>query len=201
MHIINFSHPLTPKQLDQLATLAGAPPQAVTAVKVHLDLDGDLVAQTRALIEGLNIAPADWQNTPWLIVPPSLSAIAAVLLADLHGRIGHFPPILRLRPVPGALVTEYEVAEIVNLEEVRRAASYAARPFVVESVNYETGDITVHRFATLEDAQEAVSTCVEDGGLYDDGVKLSLCKLTGGEETPIDFFGDEVAQEKSDDSA
>lgn len=122
MHVLNFSHPLTPKQLDQLAALAGAPPQAVTAVKVHFDLDGDFVAQTRALVAGLNIAPDDWQSAPWLIVPPSLNVITAVLLAELHGRIGHFPAILRLRPVPGALVTEYEVAEIVNLEEVRRVA-------------------------------------------------------------------------------
>ncbi|GIL09194.1 MAG: hypothetical protein BroJett033_7050 [Chloroflexota bacterium] len=122
MHILNFSHPLTPAQLDQIAALAGAPPQTVTAVKVHFDLDSDFVAQTRALVGGLNVTPADWQSTPWLIVPPSLNFITAVLLAELHGRIGHFPAVARLRPVPGALVTEYEVAEIVNLEQVRAAA-------------------------------------------------------------------------------
>ncbi len=122
MHLLNFSHPLTAKQLDQLAALAGAPPQAVTAVKVHFDLNGDFVAQTRALVDALGVAPDQWQSTPWLIVPPSLNFITAVLLAELHGRIGHFPAVLRLRPIVGALVTEYEVAEIVNLEEVRRAA-------------------------------------------------------------------------------
>jgi hypothetical protein len=36
--------------------------------------------------------------------------------------MGHFPAFVRLKPVQGALVTEYVVAEIVNLEHVRAAA-------------------------------------------------------------------------------
>jgi len=55
-------------------------------------------------------------------VLPSLNYAAAVLLAELHGRMGHFPAILRLRPIAGALVTEYDVAEIINLEAVRAEA-------------------------------------------------------------------------------
>lgn len=125
MHILNFSHPLTPRQLDQVAALTGAPPQAVTAVKVHFDLDGDFVGQTRAMIAALDFTPDVWQGTPWLIVPPSLNFITAVLLAELHGRMGYFPTILRLRPAPGALVTEYTVAEIISLEQVRAAARSA----------------------------------------------------------------------------
>jgi hypothetical protein len=74
------------------------------------------------LLDDLGIASQGWQAGGWLIILPSLNYAAAVLLAELHGRIGHFPAIVRLRPIAGALVTEYDVAEIINLEAVRAEA-------------------------------------------------------------------------------
>jgi len=44
------------------------------------------------------------------------------LLAELLGRMGHFPTIVRLRPQANSLVTAYELAEIINLEGVRQLA-------------------------------------------------------------------------------
>jgi hypothetical protein len=57
-----------------------------------------------------------------LINPPSLSAIAVLVLAELHGRMGYFPSIIRLRPVPGSMPPQFEVAEILNLHSVREKA-------------------------------------------------------------------------------
>ncbi|MCS7301391.1 MAG: CRISPR-associated protein Csx15 [Fimbriimonadales bacterium] len=48
--------------------------------------------------------------------------IAATLLAELHGRMGYFPPVLRLRPVEGAVPPRFEVAEILNLQQIRDTA-------------------------------------------------------------------------------
>jgi len=47
---------------------------------------------------------------------------AFVLLAELHGRIGHFPSLIRLRPLPGSTPTTYEVAELINLQAIREEA-------------------------------------------------------------------------------
>ena len=63
-----------------------------------------------------------YQNAPILVNPPSLNFITALLLAELHGRMGYFPPVLRLRPVPDSLPPRYEVAEILNLQAVRDEA-------------------------------------------------------------------------------
>ena len=41
--------------------------------------------------------------------------------AELHGRIGHFPALVRLHPKSGPLTT-YEVAELLNLQTVRDEA-------------------------------------------------------------------------------
>lgn len=52
---------------------------------------------------------------------PGLSALAACLLAEIHGRSGHFPTIVNLRPAPdpALAVTVFEVAELVNLQAIR----------------------------------------------------------------------------------
>jgi hypothetical protein len=41
--------------------------------------------------------------------------------AELHGRIGHFPTLIRMRPKHGS-VTSYEVIELLNLQTIRDAA-------------------------------------------------------------------------------
>ena len=59
---------------------------------------------------------------PILIAPPALSAIAMALSAELHGRSGHFVPVVRTRPVAGSMPPRYEVAEILDLQAIRDAA-------------------------------------------------------------------------------
>jgi hypothetical protein len=122
MIILNFTHPLSPKQIEQIATLAGNQPERVHDIKVQFDVDQPFAAQVVAMLDTLSISPAEWQSGGWLIVLPSLNYIAGVLLAELHGRMGHFPAILRLKAASNAVVTEYEVAEIINLEVVRQEA-------------------------------------------------------------------------------
>ena len=75
--------------------------------------------QLAALAAGIPLSAAELQTTPILVNPPSLNFITALLLAELHGRMGYFPPVLRLRPIPGSLPPRYEVAEVLNLQGVR----------------------------------------------------------------------------------
>lgn len=122
MILLNFAHPLTAKQLDQIGALAGQAPTQVRDVKVQFDVTQPFVAQVITMLDAQTISPAEWQGEGWLIVLPSLNYIAAILLAELHGRMGHFPAIVRLKTAPNSAITEYEVAEIINLESVRQAA-------------------------------------------------------------------------------
>jgi hypothetical protein len=122
MILLNFSHPLTEAQQQAIVQQVGRPIADMREVKTQLDVDAPFQDQIVALLDGLNISSADWQSQPWLIVLPSLNYAAAVLLAELHGRMGHFPTIVRLRPQANSLVTAYELAEIINLEGVRQLA-------------------------------------------------------------------------------
>ncbi len=43
-------------------------------------------------------------------------------MAELHGRTGHFPASIRIRPVSEVTPPRYEVAEVINLQQVRENA-------------------------------------------------------------------------------
>ncbi|HOA75851.1 MAG TPA: CRISPR-associated protein Csx15 [Phycisphaerae bacterium] len=122
MLLINFGHPLTDTQLARVRELAGRDVERVIAVPTHFDHQRPFDEQVRELLAGVPLTPEQWQTTPLIINPPSLAPIAAVLLAEIHGRSGYFPTILRLRPIEGTIPPEFEVAELLNLQGVRDAA-------------------------------------------------------------------------------
>jgi hypothetical protein len=64
----------------------------------------------------------EWQTLPFLVNPPSFAAITAALVAEIHGRCGYFPSLIRLRPVVGATPPRFEFAEIINLQAIRDTA-------------------------------------------------------------------------------
>lgn len=122
MNILNLSHPLTPKQLEQIQARVGGSIDAVINPHVHFDVNQDFVPQVITLLDSLQISPERWQGEVWLVLLPSLNHITAILLAEMHGRTGKFPTMLRLRPVSTEFATEYELAEIINLQRVREEA-------------------------------------------------------------------------------
>ena len=119
MLLLNFSHPLTAGQLNTIRELTGRRPERVVEVKTDFDHARPFAEQTRRLVESVCLSPGEWQTELLVVNLPSFSAIAALLLAELHGRMGYFPPIIRLRPVAGATPPRFEVAEILNLQAVR----------------------------------------------------------------------------------
>lgn len=122
MLILNYSHPLTPDQLAQLEVLTATPITEVRDIPTQLELDTPFAQQATALADAAGLSPAEWQTTPLLLLLPALNFAAAALLAELHGRMGYFPPVVRLAPVEGTLPPRYEVAEILNLQALRDAA-------------------------------------------------------------------------------
>ena len=122
MILLNFSHPLTPAQADLIAALTGQPIADLRDLPTQFDEQQPFAPQLAALMAAIDLTPAQWQGEPILVVLPSLNFIAAALLAELHGRMGYFPPVVRTRPVAGSVPRRYEVAEILDLQTLREEA-------------------------------------------------------------------------------
>jgi hypothetical protein len=121
MIVLNYAHPLTPEQLEQVATLTGAAPQ-VRAVAVQADRTRPLAEVARELADAAGLSAAEWQTLDLAVNPPGLAPLALALAAEIHGRRGDFPAILNVRPVVSGATTRYEVGEIINLQALRLTA-------------------------------------------------------------------------------
>lgn len=119
MILINFAHPLTPAQLEHIAELAHRPIDRVIELPVQFSQDQPFMPQLEALLDLLPLSSTELQSESIVVNPPSLNFITALVLAALHGRMGYFPPIVRLRPTPDSLPPRYEVAELLNLQALR----------------------------------------------------------------------------------
>lgn len=119
--LLNYAHPLTADHLNQVTTRLGAEP-TVRTITTQVDRRRALGDVARDLADAAGLAPDEWQTLPLVINPPGLAPLALALIAEIHGRCGYFPPILNLRPVPDSVPPRYEVAEVINLQNLRDTA-------------------------------------------------------------------------------
>jgi hypothetical protein len=122
MIVINLAHPLTAAQQAAIETGAGQAIERLIERMAQFDPEQAFAGQARRLVDDLGLTPAEWQQAPLLVVLPGLNFGAATVLAELHGRCGYFPAVVRLRPVEGSLPPRYELAEIINLQAIRDTA-------------------------------------------------------------------------------
>jgi len=120
--LINFSHPMTADQISQVEAMTRQQVERLIDVPANFDNTRGFAEQARELLDGIGFSHEQWQTAPIIVNLPSFSPIAAVVLAELHGRMGYFPPVLRLRPMEGTVPLRYEVAEIISLQHVRNGA-------------------------------------------------------------------------------
>ena len=122
MQILNFTHPLTEEQLAKIEELAGEKITGVINIDSQIDTAKPIEEQIAAMLDRTGLTSEEWQTKPLLVNLPSLNYSAAAMLAQLHGRMGYFPPILRLRPVTEGIAPRFEAAEILNLQAMRERA-------------------------------------------------------------------------------
>ncbi|MEZ4622946.1 MAG: CRISPR-associated protein Csx15 [Caldilineaceae bacterium] len=122
MLLLNFTHPLSPAQFDHLTALTGQAVERTLGEMVQFDAQAPLAGQMQAIIDRLALDSTTWQTTPIVVNLPGHNVAAAAMLAELHGRMGHFPAVVRVRPIADSAVTQYEIAEVINLQAMRERA-------------------------------------------------------------------------------
>ena len=121
MILINFGHPLTELQKKEVATLLGADIDRVIETHSQFDAEIPFSEHARELVNRVGLTGREWQTEAFLVNLPSLSIIAGLVTAELHGRCGYFPAVLRLKSVSSSPL-RFEVAEILNLQTQRDSA-------------------------------------------------------------------------------
>ncbi|GIV13007.1 MAG: CRISPR-associated protein Csx15 [Fimbriimonadales bacterium] len=122
MILINFAHPITEQQKSQIESMTGKPIDRIIDIPVQFDNAQPFEPQVLSLLDRVGLSSQEWQTLPILINLPSMNVITAILLAELHGRMGYFPTIIRLRPIQGSTPPQFEVAEVINLQAIRDSA-------------------------------------------------------------------------------
>lgn len=125
MLVLNFSHPITDHQRSQIEALAKKPIERIIDIPAQFENALPFASQVEELVNSIKLSPLQWQTLPFLISPPSYNFAAAALLAELEGRIGYLPTIVRTRPIMDVTPTAFEVAELLNLAEIRAQAREA----------------------------------------------------------------------------
>lgn len=120
--ILNFHHPLTKEQIQKIEKMLNKPIAEIVPLNTHLDESRPFRPQLCDLITAAKISSESLQHGEYIINLPGYAPAAAVLIAELHGRMGHFPTVIRLKKVEGSLPPVFDVEEIVNLQAIRDEA-------------------------------------------------------------------------------
>lgn len=114
--ILNFSHPLTDAQLSEV--FEKIPEVIEIPVQITSIERTPLVDQIAMTVDAVGFTPDQWQVEDFIVNLPGLAAAAAGILAEIHGRSGHFPRVLVLERVDG----KFQIAGIEDLQSVRESA-------------------------------------------------------------------------------
>ena len=120
--ILNFSHPITTTQRENIQKILQKNITEIINLSTQLDESQTFRPQLCDLIIKAKIPPDALQRSEYIVNLPGFSPAAAVLLAELHGRMGHFPTVIRLKKVEGSTPPIFDVEEIMNLQTIRDEA-------------------------------------------------------------------------------
>lgn len=119
MIILNFAHPLNSTALEALASLLeGDVVGEVKNVTVKVDNERSFLDQAQEVTESVGWTSQQWQTNRFVVVPPGYAPFACTLLANIHGRTGFFPAMLRMKP-SGGTPPSFTPAEVLSLHAVR----------------------------------------------------------------------------------
>lgn len=121
-HLLNFARAFTAQQQQALEISLGERLEQIIQLPAEFDNARPYAPQCVELVEAIKLTQDEWETLPLVVNPPGFVPGALCLLSELHGRMGHFPTVVRLRPVAGSNPPSYEVAEVMNLQALRDAA-------------------------------------------------------------------------------
>ena len=121
--VLNFARPLTHTQLVQLQGLLEVLPEVIDlpGIPVQFTNNRPLAEQVVEILDSAGLTLEEWASLSFIVNLPGFAPAASAVLAEIHGRSGHFPHVIRMTPSPEDSAV-YNVTEVVKLQNVRDAA-------------------------------------------------------------------------------
>lgn len=120
--VLNFSHPFTDTQGDEIARLVGdewgIQPIGDLSRQYRYNTAEELAEQVREQVAAAGISPWAWQNCKIVVNLPAHSGGAMIALVEMHGRMGYFPTVLRVERAEDG----FHFTEAIDLEKLRLRA-------------------------------------------------------------------------------
>ena len=115
--LVNFGHSVESGE-DTIETMIGSPIERPWVdVPVQLDTGRSFVDQVASLVAGVPIEQRMWEG-PLVVCLPGHPAIAAIVLAHVHGRRGSFPLVVRFTHEAGV----WSPSDVIDLQGARDAS-------------------------------------------------------------------------------
>ena len=121
-YLLNFARVFTPEQQQALEMMLGERLARIMHQSIEFDDARPYGPQCVTLADAVGLTKHEWETLPIIVNPPGIAPGALCLLSELHGRMGHFPTLVRLCPRPACNPPIYDVAELINLQALRDAA-------------------------------------------------------------------------------
>jgi len=118
MILNNFGAPFKPLQISQAEAFLHEPITRVVDLRFDVDFDQEMLQQFKKTMGRLKLSHADLTAEPVVVNLPQDNFLAAMALAELHARMGYFPPIIRTRLRASGILPYYEVAEVIDLQAI-----------------------------------------------------------------------------------
>ena len=122
--LLNLYHLLSAQQIEELNKLLGKVDLMIETIAIQFSESDDYLPQVIELIKKCNDLVNQYGVDPEevLLIPPAQNFIAVTFIAFWHGFYGFFPAIVRIRKSLGETIPGFEVAEVLNLSDIREIA-------------------------------------------------------------------------------
>ena len=124
MIILNFSHPLTDYQKEQIRKKLSMPvsewkKSKIVRVDCYINIDRSLPSQINKILDGL---PAKVWHQHIAFVPPPIAHSAILIMISIRERCGYYPQSIRIKREKKSLPPQYVVAEVIDLNSFRETS-------------------------------------------------------------------------------